>query len=261
MQQYYKLFYIAIILILVRVFYILIIYFQPHSTLSVKKTMKKHTNSMCIKQVRIYSTSTNNKMYSPPYSFPINEISKYKNLHGVSGVYMIINNLNPTLFYIGSSINLQRRLTTYLDTIKGHRSGSSSFEKSIHKNSVNKWSIMILAIVPKHLVLVEEQLAICTFNPLLNTNFKVLINYWLPGFNVEEALRLSIEYQNLFPVGSINYLRFDHIIKSFKGLVSLKNIKSHTPNGNIGKPVFVYDFITRNLVSIYGSINIAIKGL
>jgi len=36
-----------------------------------------------------------------------------RSLTGSSGVYMLINNLNPSRYYIGSSVNLGRRLSEY----------------------------------------------------------------------------------------------------------------------------------------------------
>lgn len=238
-------------------------YINSYSTLE-NNNLKKVNPSSFYKynNKRNYSTSTSpNFLDSLPYTFPMEDVKTIKNLKGVSGVYMIINNHQSSSFYIGSSINLQRRLITYCETIKGQRKGTSSFEKGLYLDSIKNWSIIVLAIVPKDLVLVEEQLAICTFRPTLNVNYKVVINYWHPGFNASEALNLALKYQKLFLVDSKDYLRFDRLIRSLNNLVSFKNVQSYISDGNLGKPVFVYDFNTKNLVAIYSSINLAQKRL
>lgn len=48
---------------------------------------------------------------------------------------------------------------------------------------------MILCYTEKH---VEEQLAICNFNPPLNRSHKVVFNYWLPDFNLTAAIDLAV---------------------------------------------------------------------
>ena len=58
-------------------------------------------------------------------------------LMGVPGVYMLVNTLNPTRYYIGSSVNLGRRLTEYRNLTTGTRTPVSRSEQEIAGNSAN----------------------------------------------------------------------------------------------------------------------------
>ncbi|MBP1357785.1 MAG: hypothetical protein JZD40_04775 [Sulfolobus sp.] len=175
---------------------------------------------------------------------------------------MIVDNHNPSSFYIGSSVSLGRRLVEYLSIISGERSPRTPFERALHNTTPDPWTIIVLAYVPAHLVLVEEQLAICTFLPTLNVNFTVRLNYWLSGFNTLEAITLATEYRGSFIIGSINYIRFTHLIDSFNSIASIRKVEGDSVKGtNIGQPVFVYDFLTGSIMSIYSSVNYAISAL
>ncbi len=211
-------------------------------------------------QTRNYSTSF---LRSPPYTFPLESAKKIKNLAGLSGVYMIISNVDKSSFYIGSSVNLYRRVGEYYAITINTRGSNTSFESTLACSNPKEWSVMILAYVPKHLVLVEEQLAICNFLPPLNRSYKVKFNYWLPGFNVNEAIALATEYRNLFAEDSINFSRFTHLIQCFNNVQSVKTVEGVNLNdfNHLGKPVFVYDYITAEIVAVYGSINYALSAL
>jgi hypothetical protein len=175
---------------------------------------------------------------------------------------MIINNVNAS-FYIGSSVNLLRRLGEYFDCVNGARKPNTFFERTLPQYNMGDWTVMVLTIVPKHLVLVEEQLAICNFLPNLNRSFKVVFNYWLPGFDLEGAIKLATQYRSLFNEYSANYIRFTHLIDSFKSVLSVKTVEGVDLNtiGNLGQPVFVYDYVTTNILAVYGSVNSAISAL
>lgn len=208
---------------------------------------------------RMYSSTYLN---SPPYSFPLSSLLSHQHLAGVGGVYMLISNLNPSSFYIGSSIDLYRRINEYSNIANNTRSPHSRFENMLASSSTNDWTVMIMTYTAKHLVLVEEQLAICNYLPPLNRNHKIIFNYWLPGFNLNEAIALAIEYQNLFEVNSISYDRFARLIECFKNVQSLKQVEdADLVTTNIGKPVFVYDHTTTEVVAVYSSINRALKAL
>lgn len=93
-------------------------------------------------------------LVAPPYSFPLKHASSIiRGLSGLSGVYMLINKVNPSSFYIGSSVNLGRRLNEYYNIVNGVRQPNTSFERALTRSSISDWEVMINAIVPKHLVL------------------------------------------------------------------------------------------------------------
>lgn len=202
-------------------------------------------------------------MATTPFSYPLKDKNKMSHLVGSSGVYMLINTTLSSMFYIGSSVNLGRRMTEYSDLINNIRTPGTKFEKTIRASSINDWQVVIMCFVPRHLVLVEEQLAICNYNPTYNVNHSVVFNYWLKGFNTSEAIRLAKEYQSLFAINSVNYNRFTHLIESFSNVRSAKDldIDSDLESSIIGKPVFVYDYATGHLIALYSSINKALQVL
>lgn len=53
------------------------------------------------------------------------------NYTGASGVYLLMNLVNPGRFYIGSSVNLGRRMTEYHDLTTGSRTPKSNSEREI----------------------------------------------------------------------------------------------------------------------------------
>lgn len=208
----------------------------------------------------IRSFTTNLKV--PPFSFPLNS-SVMKTLIGVSGVYMIINTKDPSKFYIGSSVNLGRRIQEYLDIVLGQRASKTSFENILSTSETGDWAVIIIAFVQPSLVLVEEQLAICTFYPSLNVNYSVLVNYWLPNFDLTAAISLATEYQNMFEKGSENYIRFSRLILVYTNALSAK-LQSDTTSMtgfNFGMPVFVYDWQTGGILSLFSSTNTAVNTL
>jgi hypothetical protein len=60
-----------------------------------------------------------------------------KELTGVPGVYLLINSLDPSRFYIGSTVNLGRRLTEYHNLTTGTRTPVSSSEAEIAQTSAD----------------------------------------------------------------------------------------------------------------------------
>lgn len=146
-----------------------------------------------VTMIRHYSTN----LKVPPFSFPLSSLVKNM-LKGVSGVYMLINTKNPTEFYIGSSVNLGRRLQEYFDIVKNTRTPKTKFEIKLSESYTDDWNVLIMTFVPPYLVLIEEQLAICTFFPTLNVNYNVVVNYWLPNFDLTAAIALATEYRDLF---------------------------------------------------------------
>lgn len=206
---------------------------------------------------------SNKSLRTPPYTFPLASLRSNKQLTGLSGVYMIVNNDKPSSFYIGSSVNLFRRLGEYLDLTMAARKPFTSFETKLLTSNAENWTVVVLAYVPKHLVLVEEQLAICNLHPTLNRSYKVAFNYWLPGFDLNDAINRAVEYRSLFAQDSVNYSRFTHLIDSFSNAQSVKHVEGVDINdiGNLGKPVFVYDYKTTLILAVYGSINSATSAM
>jgi hypothetical protein len=79
---------------------------------------------------------------------------------GVSGVYMLINKKDPKRFYIGSSVNLSRRILEYIHLIKGIRQPNSMSQEEIKKTPISDWGLIILDISMPQLSLINEQFAL-----------------------------------------------------------------------------------------------------
>lgn len=154
-------------------------------------------------------------------------------------------------------------MNEYYAITQNARKPGTSFERILAMTNRNDWVVVILAYCPKHLVLVEEQLAICTFCPKLNRNRMVKFNYWLPRFDLEEAINLSEDYRSLFVENSFNYNCFTNLIKNFKNIQRVKttSVTNIEEIRQLGVPVFVYDYSTGNIVAVYGSISHALTSL
>jgi hypothetical protein len=81
-------------------------------------------------------------------------------LLGVAGLYMLINKKNPERFYIGSSVNLARRIQEYIHIIRGIRQPNSFSLEEIKQTPVSDWALIILDISTPQLSLVNEQFAL-----------------------------------------------------------------------------------------------------
>lgn len=67
-------------------------------------------------------------------------------LLGVAGIYRLTNKKNPKRFYIGSTVNLARRIQEYLYLTKGIRTPKSSSELEISIISACNWKLEILKL-------------------------------------------------------------------------------------------------------------------
>ena len=101
------------------------------------------------------------------------EIIKFQYL-GVSGVYKLTNKKDISRFYIGSSINLSRRMEEYLKLTKGLRKPRSSSELEISKTSASNWNLEFIYITIPQTSLVYEQYAIIKYEPSINNSFNVI---------------------------------------------------------------------------------------
>lgn len=185
---------------------------------------------------------------------------KFKYL-GVSGIYKLTNKNDYSRFYIGSSVNLARRMEEYNKLTKGLRKPRSYSEFEISKTSALNWNLEFIYITTPQTSLAYEQYAIIKYKPTINRNLKVIprVNpQW--GNNLNDAI-LTIEkllsisdhkkYNRLFvflntlkKANNLNYDFEDMDNKYYCFLIFVYNINSHNKN-----PI------------IYSSINKAIKGL
>lgn len=123
---------------------------------------------------------------------------------GVSGVYKLINKLDTTRFYIGSSVNLSRRMGEYINLTKGIRLPQSSAELEISQISAENLSLEFLEITSPIFSLVFEQYALIKFKPTINKYFSVVprINpQWIK--DLDEAIKKINEFFELFPIDSL----------------------------------------------------------
>lgn len=101
-----------------------------------------------------------------------NNIIKDKNiiLNGLknkSGIYMFINKINGKK-YIGSSVDLRRRLLSYLNVKYLKREDSMIINKALLKHKYNNFEFMILEFCNKSQVLNKELFYFKIYNPEYN---------------------------------------------------------------------------------------------
>lgn len=78
-----------------------------------------------------------------------------KNLTNVGGVYAIVHNQTKKL-YVGSSMNLARRLTDHVN----NQSSNLLLQRAINKYGLNNFSLYILELLPVNVNLTSEELGV-----------------------------------------------------------------------------------------------------
>jgi hypothetical protein len=174
---------------------------------------------------------------------------------------MLINNLNPLRVYIGSSLNMGRRFKEYYLLTLGLRKVKSISEKEIANTKPNHWSVIILSFNLPILTLIEEQFAIFIWQPTINRTRKVLLNFNVDKIQyIKSAINLAMLYRKDFPKGSIQYIQFKKMSAQLKFKLKAIELKPSIV-GNIGMPVFLYNYNNNELILIYNSIKAALQGL
>lgn len=167
---------------------------------------------------------------------------------------MLINNTDPTRYYIGSSVNLARRLGEYYDLTLGERSPKSNSEKEISETPASHWSVLILDIALPAEVRVLEQLAICTYWPSINRSFTVEPLTDPSWGSLDSAIKMTAEFMLLFPVGSAAYLQFSLMLNRFSLANTDKIQMNPAEQAMVGQPVWAYASPHAEPI-IYSSIN------
>lgn len=145
----------------------------------------------------------------------------------VSGVYMLVSPCGRR--YIGSSVDLGRRMEEYYNIIKGSRKPKTSAERELSKcGDVN---VVFLCFVPPVICLVEEQLAMFMFYPNMNTYLIAFPNFSHTHIqHGATAVDIAKQYRDYFLLESNEYLAFQSLIDQIerrritKILVNLKDL-------------------------------------
>ena len=186
---------------------------------------------------------------------------KFKYL-GVSGVYKLTSKNDPCRFYIGSSINLARRMEEYNKLTKGLRNPHSASELEISKFSALDWSLEFIYITTPQTSLVFEQYAIIKFKPTINSHYKVIPRVNPQWGSLDNAILTTEKLLLLFSKGSEGYNRLVVFLQTFKTANHLKYTSEDTDNKYYCFLVFAYLVNSPDKDPIiYSSINRALKGL
>ena len=86
---------------------------------------------------------------------------------------MLTSLLDPSKYYIGSSVNLGRRLEEYYNLTLNIRAPGSRSEAEFAAMSADNISVMILDLAIPSQVRLLEQLAILNFLPTINRSYHV----------------------------------------------------------------------------------------
>lgn len=187
--------------------------------------------------VKKMSTSSNISNTSKSLSLPedscpitftslIKKVSYIKRMYkDVSGVYMLVSPSGR--LYIGSSVDLGRRMEEYYNILKGFRKPKTSAERELSQCSdVN---VVFLCFVPPVICLVEEQLAMFMFYPNMNTYLVAFPNFSHTHIqHGASAVDIAKQYRDYFPKESTEYLAFqsliDRIERAIAAVLNLKNL-------------------------------------
>nr|AVD96810.1 GIY-YIG homing endonuclease [Ophiostoma novo-ulmi subsp. novo-ulmi] len=182
---------------------------------------------------------------------------------GISGVYKLTNKNETSRFYIGSSINLARRMDEYLKLTKGLRKFRSSSELEISKTSASDWNLEFIYITTPQTSLVYEQYAIIKFEPTMNNYINVTprVNpQW--GNSLDDAILEIEKLLHFFDKDSLGFNRLSVFLQTFKSAKLLNYSLEDMEDKYYSFLIFVYDINNiDNHPLIYSSINRALKGL
>ena len=189
---------------------------------------------------------------------------------GVPGIYLLKNTENPERFYIGSTINLARRLQEYMLLTSGARKPQSLSEVEISKTPASKWNLKILNISAPQLTLVNEQFALITFKPTINRNLNVIPRINSQWKDLDIAIIKIKEYLDLFRGStpeSLGFIRFTKFLKAYSIAkdynLKLDNITDgSSADKHYSNLIFVYNKdLPHNQPVVYSSTNKALKSL
>lgn len=200
---------------------------------------------------RNYSTKSTDKFLFELKDLETNNTIKFDSLEqgytqiqklyrGVSGVYMLTSRIDPSRFYIGSSVNLARRMLEYRNITMGRRLPVSASESEISQTFALYWKVEFLYLTTPQLVLIKEQFAIIRLKPTMNKNYKVGIRIYPQFGSAGNAILLVELILTLFSPSSQEYAIFLAWLKTLQ----IANSLDFTPkelDGHIGVLVFVYD--------------------
>lgn len=187
-------------------------------------------------------------------------------LLGVAGVYKLINKEDPTRFYIGSTVNISRRMSEYVNLTRGTRSPKSNSELEISRTSASGWILIILEITSPQLSLIHEQFALIKYKPTINKYFNIIPKIHPQWGDLDLAINQIKSFQSQFPKDSFGFIRFE---KFFKAFTIAKNTNFYNklttdetlPSG-YSTLVFLYHKSLPNKEPVvYSSINKTLKSL
>ena len=242
---------------------------------------------------RLYSNYTRSKKNKTNFDSAIaetvnifgNEVITYDSLEldlevikismsGVPGVYLLRNTENPERFYIGSTINLSRRLQEYMLLTSGGRKPQSISEIEISKTPSAKWNLVILNISIPQLTLVNEQFALITLKPTINRTLNVIPIINSQWKDLDIAIIKIKEYLDLFSssgydqtTNTLAIVRFTKFLKAYSiakdyNLKLDNKIDGFSADRHYSNLIFLYNKnLPNNQPVVYSSINRALNSL
>lgn len=199
----------------------------------------KKGGSVFKKANRLYSNSTNNKLPPNPDEFVLffddvlnNKKNIYRELKNKSGVYIFINNITNDL-YVGSSINLSKRMVSYY-----YYTNSDKLSKSIIIRAMKKYGLENFSLGIKEFCEKDSQTCIA-----LEQNW---IDYYKPTYNILSVAGNSTGYK--------------HKIETINKLKELLSKENHPNFGKI-TPIEVRKAIGESIKKYYLENNHPVKGL
>jgi group I intron endonuclease len=142
---------------------------------------------------------------------------------GFGGIYIWQNLLNGKR-YVGSSINLRKRLSNYYEAKDKSTRGQSIIFNALAKYSHSNFSLTVILIAPKEAILALEQFAIDSyqFHYMKRPEYNILkLAGFAAGYTHTEVAKAKIS-----------------------DIVRARGLKGNThPSWNKGKAVFLYSVV------------------
>lgn len=177
-----------------------------------------------------------------------------------TGVYILINRQDPKRYYVGSTVNLGRRMQEYINLTKGLRKPQSASELEISQTPGDKWNFIILETCLSQLSLIIEQLALITWKPSINRNLGVVPRVNPQWANLDIVIEEIKSNLSLFKSNTFAYNRFQVLLKTYTIINDMLKNNHFSPKDLLTILVFVYNKLNGDLI-VYSSINKVLKAL
>ena len=121
----------------------------------------------------------------------------YKDLPEISCIYKIVNVLEPTKIYVGSTKNLRNRIRGHIEKLRAKKHTNFYLQNFVNKYGFSKFNVHIIEFCNQDKLLDREQFWIDTLEPIYNICKKVNEVNTYPENEINRRNKLSNSHRGL----------------------------------------------------------------